>query len=74
VSDEVATAPVRRIAVSRAEAAALLSMSLDSFERYVQPSIRLIRVGRMRLVPVDELRRWADEEAERVLDTTTPGA
>jgi hypothetical protein len=42
-------------------------MSLDSFERHVQPSIRLIRRGRMRLVPVSELERWASDEAERVL-------
>jgi hypothetical protein len=42
-------------------------MSLDSFERHVQPSIRMIRRGRMRLVAVAELERWAREEAERVL-------
>jgi hypothetical protein len=39
-------------------------MSLDSFERHVQPDLRLIRRGRLRLVPVDELRRWATEQAE----------
>lgn len=56
---------VLRLAVSRAEAAAALGMSLDSFERYVQAEVRLIRRGRMRLVPVSELRRWLAENSER---------
>jgi hypothetical protein len=40
-------------------------MSLDSFERHVQPGLRMIRLGKMRLVPITELNRWADEHAER---------
>jgi hypothetical protein len=39
-------------------------MSLNTFERYVQPHLRLVRLGRMRLVPLGELRRWADGAAE----------
>jgi hypothetical protein len=39
-------------------------MSLDSFERHVQPELRLIRRGKLRLVPVTELERWANENAE----------
>jgi hypothetical protein len=62
------TAPVPRVALTRAEAAASLGMSLDSFERYVQPDLRLLRVGRMRLVPVAELERWATQAAESPLD------
>jgi hypothetical protein len=56
------------IAVSRADAAAALGMSTDSFERFVQPHVRMVRRGRLRLVPVAELVRWADENAERLLD------
>src|SRR5215216_3229803 len=56
------------IAVNRQDAAAALGMSLDSFERNVQPHVRIIRRGRLRLVPVAELRRWADANAERLLD------
>lgn len=62
-------APIPRLALTRDEAAAALSMSLDSFERHVQPSIRMCRLGRMRLVPVSELQRWLEETAERTLDT-----
>ena len=59
--------PIPRIALTREEAAASLGMSVDSFERYVQPHVRLIRAGALRLVPVAELERWADENAARVL-------
>jgi hypothetical protein len=41
-------------------------MSLDSFERNVQPELRLIRRRKLRLVPVAELERWANENAESV--------
>lgn len=56
---------VLRLALPRAEAAAALGMSLDSFERYVQAEVRLVRRGRMRLVPISELKRWLTENAER---------
>jgi excisionase family DNA binding protein len=52
-----------RILLTRAEAAETLAMSLDHFERYVQPRIRLVRSGRLRLVPVQEIERWAHEQA-----------
>jgi hypothetical protein len=55
------------IAVTREVAAGMVGMSVDSFERYVQPEIRLIRRNRLRLVPVEELRRWCEANAERVL-------
>lgn len=66
----VETAPTPRLALSREEAAASLGMSLDSFERHVQPTLRMIRLGRMRLVPVTELERWLEDNAERTLTTT----
>jgi hypothetical protein len=62
-----ARAPIPRIALTRDEAAAALGMSLDSFERHVQPELRLIRRGKLRLVPVRELERWADGAAERTV-------
>jgi hypothetical protein len=60
-------APIPRLALSREEAAAALGMSLDSFERHVQPTLRLVRLGRMRLVPIREINRWLDEHAGRTL-------
>jgi hypothetical protein len=60
-------APIPRLALTREEAAAACGMSLDSFERHVQPTLRLVRRGRLRLVPVAELERWLAENAERAL-------
>jgi hypothetical protein len=60
-------APIPRLALTRDEAAVAIGMSLDSFERHVQPTIRLVRRGRMRLVPIRELERWLDENAERTV-------
>ena len=62
---------VARLALTRAQAAESLSMSLDSFERYVQPYIRVVRRGKLRLVPVTEIHRWLDENAEGVLEGAT---
>lgn len=62
-----AIAPLPRIALNRDDAGAALGMSLDSFERYVQPHLRMIRCGRLLLVPVSELERWADHAAKRTI-------
>ena len=61
-----ASSNVSRVALSRQEAAISLGMPLDSFERHVQPELRLIRRGKLRLVAVAELERWANENAESV--------
>lgn len=61
---------VPRVALTRAEAASALGISVDSFERYVQPEVRVIRRGRMRLIPLGDLERWADENAALTLDRT----
>ncbi|MFL5910102.1 MAG: hypothetical protein ACJ768_05975 [Gaiellaceae bacterium] len=54
---------VPRLACRREEAAEALGISLDSFERYVQPHIRMVREGKLRIVPIRELERWLDEHA-----------
>ena len=59
---------IRPITLSKTEAAAALSMSVDSFERYVQSDVRCVRRGRLRLFPVAELERWANDNAERVFN------
>jgi len=56
-----------RVTLSREEAASALGMSLDSFERHVQPDLRMVRRGRLRLVPVSELQRWAEQAAEKTI-------
>lgn len=58
---------VPRLAFTRAEAAESIGMSLDSFERHVQPGLKLVRRGKIRLVPVVELQRWLEANSEHVL-------
>ena len=63
---ELASLP--RFALTREQAAASLSMSLDTFERYVQPELRMVRRwGRHIYVPLAELERVAIDAAERTL-------
>ena len=61
---ELRQAPIPRLALTRSEAAAALAMSVDSFERHCQPYLRLVRIGKLRLVPVAELDRWLRDNAE----------
>lgn len=54
-----------KILLTRAEAAERLSMSINSFDRYVLHEIRTVRCGRMVLVPASELETWSQEKATR---------
>jgi hypothetical protein len=56
-----------RLAVTRAEAARSLGVSINSFERHVQPELRIVRRGKLRLIPVREIERWLEENAEWTL-------
>jgi excisionase family DNA binding protein len=60
--------PIPRYALTKAEAAASLGMSVDSFERHVQSDLKLVRLGKLRLIPPSELERWVAERAEPVLN------
>lgn len=65
--------PVPRFALTRTEAAAALGMSVDSFERFVQPDVKLVRRGRLRLVPTTELERWVERNASATLEGDRAG-
>lgn len=68
VTDQKRSRPVPRVSLTREEAADSLGVSIDSFERHVQPYIRIVRLGSLRLVPITDLERWVEENAHRVLD------
>lgn len=55
---------VAPIALTKTDAAAALGISIDSLERHVIPQIRVIRRGKLVLVPTRELTRWVEENAE----------
>ena len=59
--------PAHRLAVTRVEAARALGVSINSFERHVQPELRIVRRGKLRLIPVREIERWLEENAEWTL-------
>ena len=58
----------QRLAITRAEAARALGVSINSFERHVQPEVRIVRRGKLRLIPVSEIERWLEENAEWTLE------
>lgn len=62
----------QRLALSRAEAAQALGVSIDYLDDHVVAELRVVRVGRRKLIPVTELERWLDEHAERVLERVEP--
>jgi excisionase family DNA binding protein len=74
VTDRTTAAPTPgsesrgRLALSKAEAAEALGISVDHLERHVLPELRVVRSGRLRLVPVAELEQWVAENAGRALE------
>jgi excisionase family DNA binding protein len=66
----MSTAPrqraVPRIALRPDEAAVALGVSRSTFYERVLPELRCLTVGRVRLVTVAELERWAGREARRL--------
>jgi excisionase family DNA binding protein len=59
---------VVRLALTRREAAEALGISLDSFERHVQPEVKVVRRGSLRLIPVSDLERWLEENATSMVE------
>jgi hypothetical protein len=60
--------PATRLALSRAEAATALGVSVDFFDNHLAPEIRAVRRGRRRLYPVRELERWLERAANLALE------
>lgn len=56
-----------RLTLTPQEAADALGVSRDFFDAHVKPDLRVVRRGRLVLVPVRELERWVDENAAAVL-------
>lgn len=54
------TAELPRFLYTREEAAQVLGMSLSHFQRHVQPYLRCVYSGSLRLYPPRELKRWID--------------
>ena len=67
VETTIARATVPRKALRPEEAAKSLGVSLDFFQEHIQPELKVIRRGRVRMIPVSELDRWLAENATAAL-------
>ena len=56
------------LALSVQQACEALGVSWDVWHKSIEPDVRIVRLGRRKLIPVSELQRWLDEHAERVLE------
>jgi hypothetical protein len=63
--------PVPRYLLTRKECVASLGMSLNHFERHVQPELKIVLCGQLVLIPVPELERWVQRHAHYLV--ATPG-
>jgi hypothetical protein len=59
---------VPRLLLTRQEAASSLGMSVDTFERRVQPFIKVVPCGQLVLIPPHELERWVASNARYIVD------
>lgn len=65
---EASAAEVPRLALSPVEASVALGVSRDYFDQHVMPLLRVVRLGRRRLVPVRELERFLEVHAARAIE------
>lgn len=55
------------LALSKLEAAEALGVSVDFLEQHVMNELRVVRRGRWRLIPIAEITRWMESNAQRTL-------
>lgn len=64
-----AAAQVPKLALDVGEACEALGVSWDFWQAHVAAEVRIVRRGRRKLVPIAELQRWLDDNAELALAT-----
>lgn len=52
------------IALTVADACAALSVSAEFFRAHIESELRIVRIGKRKLVSVTELQRWMDQHGE----------
>jgi len=52
-----------RLGLTVEEAAKAVGMSESSFKRHVQPELRIVRRGSLRIIPVREIEKWLEGNA-----------
>lgn len=68
----VELAPLQPLALRRDEAAAVVGMSVESFDLHVRPNVPAVRAGAVTVYPVGGLAAWLDRNASIVADDLAP--
>ena len=61
-----------RLGLTVKEAAAAVGMSESSFKRHVQPELRIVRRGGLRVIPVPAIEEWLEGNATLAGTTRAP--
>jgi hypothetical protein len=56
------------LALRKEAAAAALGVSDETFDKHVRPTLPVVRLGSLRVYPVDALERWLRDHAEAPAD------
>jgi hypothetical protein len=56
------------LALNVEQSCVALGVSHDLWKSDIEHEVRIVRLGRRRLIPVSELQRWLDENAESALE------
>jgi hypothetical protein len=59
---------VSPLALRREAAAEALGVSVESFDRYIRPTLPVVRLGSVRVYPVPAIERWLAEHADIPMD------
>jgi hypothetical protein len=68
LSAKPSTPTLAPLALTVEQACAALSVSWEIWREHVEPEIKLVRLGRRKVIPVAELERWLADHAENVLE------
>ena len=56
-----------RLTLSPQDSADALGVSRDFFDQHIKPELRVVRRGRLVLIPIAELEQWIERNAAKVL-------
>ena len=61
-----------RLGLTVEEAAKAVGMSESSFKRHVQPELRIVRRGSLRIIPIPEIESWLAANATLAATRAAP--
>jgi hypothetical protein len=54
------------LALGVEQACQALGVSWDTWRAHIEPDVKLVRLGRRKLIAVTELQRWLEEHSEAI--------